>query len=576
MAGPAPRPQPSLLRGIALVALYLAITAWLSWPYAAQLGTRLPAVHDTTYFDSLYSAWALAYETHALTTAPATLPDANIYHPTSHALFYGPNAFGALPYFAPVFLLTGNPAAALNVMFLLAIAMTAGALHWVVWRWTGEELAGLVAAWTFLTTRWVLWEWLPTAPHAAVLVYFPLIVFLTVRPNLRLGEVLLLAALIAIQCLTEVTYVAPPLVGPLVLLALGRIVRRGTRVAGLQLLAAIGLAAVVLLPVLAQYLAIQRENPVLRTQTLWKLGERSLEIPWGPFNWFTPYTFAPLVVALIALGALARLFRRAEEPAPPPGVWMQAWYWALIGLVLSLTPIMVWHDQPVRLPHSWLAPWIPFYRYIRIPSRLGIVGLLGVALLAGLAFAECARLAARVRVPFLVPLLACVVLSAFYVQYARGFSWPFHRLALPTPYPLQVAISPDEPLLPTIQAGRGPFLEVPINRTDSGKPYLQAAAMYRSIFHWRPLVNGYSSYYPIHFPSHMALAEQLPNPVAVMLLRARTGLSGVLVHTALLRPQARTQWLDATENRPDLRLVAREGDDLLFEVTRPGAALGPN
>jgi len=151
------------------------------------------ATHLSTVgrFDVLYSAWVLAWESHALTTAPAVLPDANIYHPTPRALFYGPTALGALPFFAPTFLVSGNPALALNATYLLGIVRTAVALHVVVRRWTGMPLAGVVAAWTFLTSRWIFWEWLPAAPHAAVLFYLPLVVLPASVPAQRLADVVL-------------------------------------------------------------------------------------------------------------------------------------------------------------------------------------------------------------------------------------------------------------------------------------------------------------------------------------------------------------------------------------------------
>jgi hypothetical protein len=249
---------------------------------------------------------------------------------------------------------------------------------------------------------------------------------------------------------------------------------------------------------------------------------------------------------------------------------MHASFWLLIGFTISLTPEMSWHGVPVRLPHAWLASWFPLYRFLRQPTRLGIAGLVGVALLAGLAFAECERLARRVRLPLLAPLLAVVVLSALYVQYARGFSWPFFRRALPASYPIQAAIAASDPILPALRAASGPVLELPI---EPEAP-LAAAAMYRSIFHWRPVVNGYSSYYPAEFPSRMALAQRLPDPAALASLDAATGLATVLVHVPLLPPRMRAPWLAAIAGRDDLRMVARAGDDLLFAVVRPAAGGG--
>src|SRR5262249_3921312 len=156
------------------------------------------------------------------------LADANIYYPARHAFFYGDAGFGALPYFMPTFLLTGNPALASNLTFLVSLALTATALHVVVQRWTASELAGLVAAWTFLTTRWVLWTWPASALNYAVLQYFPLIMYLTVSPVAGRGRTFVLLLLIVLQGLVTI-YMAVPILGGLGLIGAARMARRRTR-----------------------------------------------------------------------------------------------------------------------------------------------------------------------------------------------------------------------------------------------------------------------------------------------------------------------------------------------------------
>jgi hypothetical protein len=285
----------------------------------------------------------------------------------------------------------------------------------------------------------------------------------------------------------------------------------------------------------------------------------------------------PVVFALIAAGALARA--RSRGGGAPRRAWIHATYWSLMGLAISLTPIVVWGDQEIRLPTWFVDQWVPLFRFLRVPSRLGIAGLMGLALLAGLGFAECvARLPGRGR-GVLAAGLAVLVLASTYAQFAYGFSWPFARPPLWAAYPVQPAIGAGDPLLGPLRAGSGPVLELPLNPpvarlaaipnmpfiADS-KPYLHAAAMYRSIYHWRPLLNGYSSYYPAAWPARMRLAESLPDAPALAALRNETGLETIVVHTALCSPTDRVRWQAATSGRADLRLTARLGSDLVFTV----------
>src|SRR5439155_1299480 len=107
-----------LAAAIVPLALYCVAVVWLTWPLAAHLRTHLPSTEVACSFDTLLIAWVLAWQTHALATAPLHFAQANIYHPARHALFYCEAGVGALPYFAPAFLLTGSPALALNVTLL--------------------------------------------------------------------------------------------------------------------------------------------------------------------------------------------------------------------------------------------------------------------------------------------------------------------------------------------------------------------------------------------------------------------------------------------------------------------------
>src|SRR2546427_296695 len=108
--------------------IYAALVVWLTWPLGAHLATHLPNAAVESRFDGLLVTWALAHESRALASDPARLGEANIYFPARHALFYAEAGFGALPYFVGPFLLTDNPALAMNLTLLLSVALSAWAL----------------------------------------------------------------------------------------------------------------------------------------------------------------------------------------------------------------------------------------------------------------------------------------------------------------------------------------------------------------------------------------------------------------------------------------------------------------
>ena len=502
-------------RALLALGFYVVVVVWLTWPLAEHLATRLPATHAACRFDALHLVWALSHESHALTTQPSRFAEGNIFYPTPHALYYGQAAYGALPYFMPTYLLSGNPTLAMNIVFLFSIAATAWTLHLVAARWSGSELGGFVAAWTFLTTRWVLWEFIPSAPTFAVLLYFPLLISVAALGSSTFRQALRLLPLVVLQCLTDVAYFAAAVFAPLGFLAVLRLLLSRTRKAGLHLLGVLALAGVVLFPAYLGYIVVGRENPLLSEQTVWRgLAEVPTVIPWGLLGYLAPTSVQPVVLLVILLGAVAFLATPTRRhDAVTRRAWTHALLWASFGTFISLTPIVRVLGFDVSLPQHLLAEWLPLYQRLRVPARLGVAGLMGLALLAGLAFAECMRwLGDRIgRRAIAGPasvLLALLLAVVVYAQYASdvGVSPSIRRRSLPSRYPLQEAINGDSPLVGLLRAPGGPLLELP-----SGSPEqffaADARAMYRSIFHWRPLVNGYSGYWPADFPDRMWAAS---------------------------------------------------------------------
>jgi hypothetical protein len=595
-----------IAKGAAILAVYGALVVWLTWPLGAHLDTHLPDTGITCRYDSLLLAWALSHQSRALSEAPAKFPHANAYYPAQHALFYGEAGFGALPYFMPVFLATGNPALALNWTFLVCVALTAFSLHLVLYRWTGSHLAGVMAAWIFLTRRWVLWGWVPAAPSYAVLQYLPLVLFLSAAPPARFRPALLLGFLV-VQSFTSF-YVAAAAMAPLAVLAGFRLLRPTTRAAGLRLVGVLAVATVALVGVYSGSLIIRRDNPLLHKQTVWrKTVHWPLRFPEDLLNPHAPIQVPLVPLSLIGIGAASIVWRRVRHGTPAGEAWAHGTLWLAVGVLASPTPTILWYGTPTRLPHAVLGDWLSVYEIVRVPLRMGIASLFGLALLGGVAFGECARRLSGWNFPVLgrlaAPALAGVLMVSIYDEYSRGVAIEaLHPKPLPAAYPLWRPPAPDSPLMAILRQPGGPLLELPIGAKLAIDLYpdapLQARAMYRSIFHGRPLLNGYNGYWPAGFPERMALARRLPDAEALTALRHETGLELILVHVRLFGgierevcrklaragppppicatdfgAEERRAWLEvmARGRRDDLRLVVRDGGDLLFAVGDPVA-----
>jgi hypothetical protein len=255
------------------------------------------------------------------------------------------------------------------------------------------------------------------------------------------------------------------------------------------------------------------------------------------------FPVAPIALALAALGAASVVAARARRSAELLAAWRQCGWWALVAFLLPFLQAVA--------------------EVLRGLPRAGLVGLIALALLTGLAAAECAgRLRARLgRLP------AAAALGVFGGLLLLVPSW-MHLGAFGA-YPVQPTPALESPLLSALGRGAGPVLEVPAMRPD-----LDARALYRATVHRRRLVNGYSSYYPAPTRRRMDQVKRLPNPLALGLLRVETGLTTIVVHLADLDGATRAAWervRDGTDRRADVRLVLVDGDVLVFDVAGPAS-----
>jgi hypothetical protein len=379
------------VRVLAVLSLYIGIVAIRWWPLPLHLGDQLPYIPQFEC-DRMYSTWALAWSSHALGTDPMRLADANIYFPARDALFYGPTGFGALVFFAPAYLLSGNPIVAINITFLAGIVSTIGLLHLVVHRWARSHLAGMVAASTMLANIWLTRTFVPTTPHLAVLQYWPLIIAAAASPAASFGGTVMLGALALVQSLTDVVYVAPVLLGTLALLGVVRLSRNATRGSGMSLLLAVLLAAASLLPVYRAHGRVAANNPTLSQQTVWRQDPEGTVLPFDLVSPFRPFVISPLAWLLLGAGAIAVRRQGGPRDDEERRAWRAGLSWTAAGGLLSLGPyVEVGGLGRLPTPQAMLGGLLPPFGRARVPSRFGVAGVFGLAILCGLAFATVAR-----------------------------------------------------------------------------------------------------------------------------------------------------------------------------------------
>jgi hypothetical protein len=206
------------------------------------------------------------------------------------------------------------------------------------------------------------------------------------------------------------------------------------------------------------------------------------------------------------------------------------------------------------MPGRLLDRWAPGFDALRDRRPLFVVAPVALGVLAGKCITAVAGVSRRRGA--VAGIVAAIALAATAV---RANLAPCRLMALPTGEEVP-AIYRD-----LARRERGPVVEIPVAATLKEVPSATQQAWYEyySIFHWQPLVNGYSSVWPVGLEAVMAMARALPAPRALENLVECTGVRWIVVHAARTSPEERDAFLAPV---PGLRLAARFGDDLLFEV----------
>jgi hypothetical protein len=556
--------------------LYLAATVLQTWPLATKMTSHLPN-SSIAGLDLLHIGWSMAHQSRALFESLGSYADAGIFYPASHSLFYGQTAIGALPVFAPTYLATGNPTLALNILLLVGCTATALSLHLVLRFATGSNAAGFVAAWTFLMSRWLLWTFVPSVPNYSLLFLFPIVILRVSQPWSSFRAALWVLPLIVAQCLPDVAYMAFSLLAALGVVAVMNLATRSRRADGWRLMTILAMTVVILAPLYAMYAYISSINPELATQTRWLgMGQGPTAFPWAFYRSGHPASVPILATPLVIAGSLFLLLRWREEGSSlVTRIAAVSMVFLLVGLWISLTPSILWFETTVEMPHAWFAEIFPLYERFRVPARLGISALIGICMLSGLATAEIIRrLGARRQAP-LSPAIAASIAIVIGAVWAGQTFWGIASPVAPPvrqsllAYPVVKAPSRDSDLVQALESGSGTVLELP---TNPRRPLRDSEAMYRAIFHQRPLMNGYNGYWPSGYLDRVSLARKLPDPESLAELVRGTNLTHIVVHPRALAPAARQRWEKLPEI-PDGVLV-REAQDpdgrwILFRVQEP-------
>lgn len=490
--------------------LFVAFTAVMTWPQAVYLASRA-----TQHQDVYFNMWRLRWFAHAVVTPGTALFNANIFFPETRTLALSDAMLVEGTVAAPLNWLGIQPLLVHNLMLLGGITLSGLAMFALAKHLTGSRGAGVLAGLVFayapyrfehfmhMELQWAMWS-----PLAFLFLH-------RTCETGRLRDGLGTGACVALQMLSSIYYgiFLATLLGLGALFSLWRDRSVPLQAAVKSLVAGAFLAAIVCTAYAIPYLRAHE-----------RVGDR----PIGEVATFsaTPGDYLSATESNWLYGVTAR--RGWPERHLFPGALPIIL--AMVGLLLRVPGrrtilyllLLVAAFEGSLGSHSLVYPalynHVPLYRGLRAAARLGIFVLLFLGVLTAYGYQALAAAMPRARRFALAAACAAVILAEYHVTVPLV---EFEKTAPPI-YKLLAS----QPI--------GVLAEFPV-ATPSSLPGWDPLYAYMSIFHWFPLVNGYSGMYPPSYINRLERIAHFPDATSLKQLRADT-VRYVIVHQNGYRP----------------------------------------
>ena len=522
---------------LATLLLFAALAAAHTWPLATAPWT----LSRNDNGDTLLIEWSLAWVAHQLPIDPLHLFDANIFYPAKHTLAFSEHLFTLAMMGAPLRWAGASPVLVYNLLLLAGFTLSGWVTCLVVHRWTDDWAAGILAGSVMAFNAHSLTR-LPHL-HASHMEFLLLTLFALDRvlrdPTMR--NALLLALCFVLQALTSNYHMVFTLVAMIAATLVRPSEWTGSRFGpAARALALAGVvSAVCVLPFLLPYYHARQDYGLTRRLPEVAMYAASMNdyLATGArlhfFTWSRPFFeragtalfpgVLPLILAAVAVATRAILHDARARMCLACGV---------AGFLVSFG---------TSLPgYSLLYGAIPLLHGIRATNRIGYLVIVGVATLAGFALAALRQrwrdrrwLTAATLAAIAIVNLEALRAPLWYKPY-EGISPIYDRLAAE-----RRAVVVEFPLYPhAVYFANAPY-------------------MLNSTRHWKPLVNGYSAFYPPSFVQICDALASFPASDAIRALR-ETGVTHVVIHDDAFH---------VPDNVDGLSLIDRRDRISLYRVT---------
>ncbi len=291
---------------------------------------------------------------------------------------------------------------------------------------------------------------------------------------------------------------------------------------------------------------------------------RRVELDAGLFELSISNINQMILRSCLALGLLLIVSRSARARI---AVFLRERGFWVVGIILvmwvSLGPSPRAFGRPLELlsVYQLLYDYVPAFDGLRVPARFAMLVALMLAVLGGYG----AHVIARFRGGTLVLGIACVLFLL------ESTSVPFTLNGMA---PVQDVVTPEARVYPPREAPQvyralanepqdSVLLELPLGQAD-----YDVRAVYYSTIHWRPLINGYSGFFPPYYGLLTTALSEIPRHPDVSLEAIRSsGATHAIVHEAAYR-DGEGEAISAILRGAGAVEAFRQGSDVLLRLPR--------
>jgi hypothetical protein len=521
-----------------------ALAAALTYPLSLHLAT----LSRSESADGQFSIWNVAWVARTLVADPRHILDANIFYPHPRTLVYSETNLAAGALAVPAYWLTRDPYVAHNFVLVLSFVLGAMSMYYLVRYLAGDRRAAIVAAIVFAFTPHLFAhlqhiQLLMTAGiPLALLAFHRLADAPTKKRGITLGVVMAAEAYACAYYWVFVTLMLP--VATLIVAGTRRLWRSRPYWTAIAVAALV--ATALTLPLIIQYLALQRETGFARE--LSEAREFSadarayLASSTYAHRWILPLIgrwkevlfpgFTAIVFGVAGMFAGWRSTSRSRE----------------IALVYATLGVLAWWVSlgPAAGLYTVLYSWVPGFTFLRAASRFGLIVSFSLAALAGLGVSALLARVARPGIAFAVVAVLAIA-----------------ELIEPASYRAVRPVAPAYRVLAHLP--RGGLLELPVYSRRFA--FMRTRYMLASTAHWQPLVNGYSDYMPLDFAAIEGRLGTFPSGESFALAE-RDRIRYAIFHLKDYKgPQLKALFDRLDASAPYLQRLYADDQMLLYEIT---------